>query len=184
MCRWQHHFWHMNMGCCKKYCILIPTYKQKFLWPYFKHRFDISSLVFAYEVQSHSKVCNTNSYVNLEICMAILQTASLCHWQHHFWHTNMVTFESILYQFLRTITNLYDHILNRYIWYFQRLFLHMNCNLPQMYQIPIPTLIWEFVWLSFKQLVCVASSIIFWHTINMLHRYYITQRNSEIYYHN
>ncbi len=42
-----------------------------------------------------------------------------------------------------------------------RWFLHMNCNLPQKYVIPIPTLNWKFVWLSFKQLVCVAGSIIF-----------------------
>ena len=96
MCCWQHHFWHMNMGCCKKYCILIPTYKQKFVWAYFKQIDMIFPvLVFAYELQSPSKVCNTNSYVNMEICMTILQTASLCCWQHHFWHTNMVTFESI-----------------------------------------------------------------------------------------
>ncbi len=112
MCRWQHHFWHMNMGCCKKYCVLIPTYKQKFVCPYFK-QIDLifPALVFAYELQSPSKVCNTNSFINLEICMTILQIASLCRWQHYFWHTNMVTFESILYQFLCTITNLYDHIL-------------------------------------------------------------------------
>ncbi len=120
MCRRQHHFWHMIMGCCKKYLIPIPMYKHKFVWPYFK-QIDLMfpALVFAYELQSPSKVCNTNSYINLEICMTILQTASLSHWQHHFWHTNMVTFESILYQFLHTITNLYVHILNRYIWYFQ-----------------------------------------------------------------
>ncbi len=111
----------MNMGCCKKYHILIPTYKQKIVWPYFK-QIDLifPALVFAYELQSPSKLCNTNYYINLQICMTILQTASLCHWQHHFWHTNMATYESILYQFLLTITNLYDHILNRYIWYFQR----------------------------------------------------------------
>jgi hypothetical protein len=123
MCCWHHHFWHMNMGCCKKYCILIPTYKQKFVWPYFK-QIDLifPALVFAYKLQSPSKVSNTNSYFNLEICMPILQTASLCRWQHHFWHTNMVTFESILYKFLCTMTNLYDHILNRYIWYFQASF--------------------------------------------------------------
>jgi hypothetical protein len=91
------------MGCCKKYRILIPMYKQKFVWPYFKLVDSIFPvLVFAYEVQSPSKVCNTNSYINLEICMTILQTASLCRWQHHFWHTNMVTFESILYRFQRT----------------------------------------------------------------------------------
>ncbi len=134
MCRWQHHFWHTNMGCCQKYCILIPMYNHKFVWPYFK-QIDLifPALVFAYKLQSPSKVCitnsyvtleicmtilqtaicvagsilfgirtwlpskvsNTNSYIYLEICMSILQTASLCRWQHHFWHTNMVTFESI-----------------------------------------------------------------------------------------
>ncbi len=110
MCRWQHHFWHMNMGCCQKYHILIPTYNYKFVWPYLK-QIDLifPALVFAYELQSRSKVCNTNSYVDLEICMTILQTASLCRWQHHFWHTNMVTFESVKYQFLCILGNLYEY---------------------------------------------------------------------------
>ena len=85
MCRWQHHFWHTNMGCCQKYHVLIPTYNHKFVWPYFKQIVLIfPALVFAYELPSPSKVCHTNSYVKLDICMTILQTASLCRWQHHF----------------------------------------------------------------------------------------------------
>ncbi len=98
LCRWQHHFWHMNMVSFQKYLILSPTYKQKFVWPYFK-QIDLifPALVFAYELKSPSKVCKTNSYINLEICMTILQTPSLYCWQYHFWHTNMVTFQSISY---------------------------------------------------------------------------------------
>ncbi len=101
-------------GYLRKYLIRIPMYKHKFVWPYFK-QIDLifPVLVFAYKLQSPSKVCHTNSYVTLEICMTILQTASLCRWQHHFRHTNMVTFESILKEFPCTNTNLYDHILNR-----------------------------------------------------------------------
>ncbi len=114
LCCWQHHFWHTNTGSFQKYLILIPTQKQKFVWPYFKQIDSIfPALVFTYKLQSLPKVCNTNSYVTLEICMTILQTASLCRWQHHFRHTNRVTFKSILYEFLCTNTNLYDHIFNR-----------------------------------------------------------------------
>ncbi len=36
-----------------------------------------------------------------------------------------------------------------------------NCS---MYQVPVPTLIENFVWIYFKQLLLVAGSIIFWHT--------------------
>ncbi len=90
MCHWQYHFWHMNTRCCQKYLIPVPMLRQKIVWPYFK-QIDLifPALVFAYELQSPLKVCYTNSYVNLEICMTILQTASMCRWQHHFWHTNM-----------------------------------------------------------------------------------------------
>ncbi len=96
LCHWQHHFWHSNTVLYQKYLIRIPMYKHKFVWPYFK-QIDLifPALVFAYILYCPSKVSNTNSYVTLLICMTILQTASLCCWQHHFWHTNMVTFESI-----------------------------------------------------------------------------------------
>ncbi len=80
MCRWQHHFWHMNMGCCQKYHVLIPTYNHKFVWPYFTQIILIFPvLVFAYKLPSPSKVCHTNSYIKLEICMTILCWAS-CDW--------------------------------------------------------------------------------------------------------
>ncbi len=124
MCHWQRHFWHMNMGCCQKYHIIIPTYNHKFVWPYFKQIVLIfPALIFAYTLPSPWKVCHTNSYVKLKICMTILQTASLCRWQH---------------QFLA-----YEH------------------GYLQKYQIPIPTYTWKFVWVSFKQLLCVAGSINF-----------------------
>ncbi len=43
-----------------------------------------------FDIQSWgvSKVSFTNSYVDLEICMTIPQTDSMCCWQHHFWHMN------------------------------------------------------------------------------------------------
>jgi hypothetical protein len=117
MCRWQHRFWHMNMGCCKKYCILTPTYKQKFAWPCFK-QIDLifPALVFAYELQSPSKVCKTNSYVNLEICMTILQTASLCCWQHLF----LAYEHGYLWMYLIPIPT-YNH---KFVWpYFKQIHL-------------------------------------------------------------
>ncbi len=112
---WQHHFWHTNKVSFQKYLILIPAYEQKFVWPYFK-QIDLiyPALVFAYELQSPWKVCSTNPYVNLEICLTILQTASLCCWQHQFWHTNTVTFQSIL-----LLIPTYKH---KFVWpYFKKI---------------------------------------------------------------
>ncbi len=117
MCPWQHHFWHMNMGCCKKYHVLIPRYKQKFVWPYFK-QIDLifPVLVFVYELQSFSKVCNTNSYINLKICMTILQTTSLCCWQHHF----LAYKHGYLWKYLWPIPT-YNH---KFVWpYFKQIHL-------------------------------------------------------------
>ncbi len=142
-------------------------YNHKFVWPYFK-QIDLifPALVFAYELQSPSKVCDTNSYVTLKICMTILQTASLCCWQHHF----LAYEHGYLWKYLIRIP-IHKH---KFVWpYFKQIdlifpalvFLHTNCIVPQKYEILIPMFFWKFVWLSFKQLVCVAGSIIFCNTI-------------------
>jgi hypothetical protein len=47
----------------------------------------LAASFFDIRIQGVSKVSCTNSYVLFQICMTILQTASLC-WQHHFWHTD------------------------------------------------------------------------------------------------
>jgi hypothetical protein len=48
----------------------------------------LAASFFDIQTQGVSKVSCTDSYIDLEICMSILQTASMCCWQHHFWHTN------------------------------------------------------------------------------------------------
>ena len=76
----------------------------KNVWAYFKQLVLIfPALVFAYELQSVSKLLNNISYVNLEICMAILQTASLCCWKHHFWHTTWLPLKvSYLHSYIQS----------------------------------------------------------------------------------
>ena len=84
LCCWQHHFLAYEHGYLWKYLIPIPRNNHKFVWPYFT-QIDLifPVLVFAYKLHRPSKVWNTNSYATLEICMTILQTPSLCRWQHH-----------------------------------------------------------------------------------------------------
>ncbi len=124
-----------------------------------------SVLVLADELQSPSKVCNTNSYVTLEICMTILQTASLCCWHHHF----LAYEHGYLWKYLIRIP-MYKH---KFVWpYFKQIDLIFPV-LVFAYELHCPSKVWntnsyvflKFVWLSFKQIICVASSIIFCNTI-------------------
>ncbi len=119
------------------------------------------ALVFAYELQSPSKVCNTNSYVDLEICMTILQTASLCCWQHHFWHTIMVTFKSIKYQFLCRLENLYEYPSNSWFVSLAASFLAYQHGYLWKYLIPIPMLNHKFIWPYFKQIDVIFPVLVF-----------------------
>ncbi len=49
----------------------------------------LAASFFDIRTQEVSNVSCTNSYVDLEICMSILQTASMCCWQHDFRHMNI-----------------------------------------------------------------------------------------------
>ncbi len=93
----------LKVSCTNSYV------QSQFVRPYFKQiHLIFPVLVFAYELRSPPNVSNTNSYINLGICMTILQTASLCCWQHHLLTYNHNKHRSMKYWFQRRNKDLYE----------------------------------------------------------------------------
>ncbi len=85
----QCQFWDTNHLMYQ--CIMYQSPRRlRYLYEYILNSYFQSLAASFFDIRSRgvSKVLCTNSYVNLEICMTIPQTDSMCHWQHHFWHMN------------------------------------------------------------------------------------------------
>jgi hypothetical protein len=68
-------------------CIMYQFLRRmRYLYEYILNSYlqSLAASFFDIRSQGVSKVSCTNSNVDLEICMSILQTDSMCRWQHHF----------------------------------------------------------------------------------------------------
>ncbi len=87
----QRQFWDTNhlMYQCIMFQFLC---RLRYLYEYILNSYFQSLAASFFDIRSQgvSKVSCTNSCVDLEICMTVPQTDSMCCWQHHFWHMNIV----------------------------------------------------------------------------------------------
>ncbi len=85
----QHQFWDTNHLMYQ--CIMYQFPRRlRYLYEYILNSYFQSLAESFFDVRSQGvlKESCTDSYVDLEICMTIAQTDSMCRWQHHFWHMN------------------------------------------------------------------------------------------------